>query len=149
VAERESGRSRDLGTKIGPQPPEEIRVGSHDKASWDGAGRCAAIIVNALDTSPDWRAHWLKDQSGKLAALGFSVVELDLRSFFGAPDKLETFLGHRLCLDQRRQFFRSSRAMKQSGFDLLIKASVARDEIVYAGFCAAAVIAFDCSKDSS
>jgi hypothetical protein len=69
VAERESGRSRDLGTKIGPQPPEEIRVGSHDKASWDGAGRCAAIIVNALDTSPDWRAHWLKDQSGKLAAL--------------------------------------------------------------------------------
>lgn len=50
-----------------------------------GAGRCAAIIVNALDTSPDW--------SAQLAALGFSVVELDLRSFFGAPDKLETFLG--------------------------------------------------------
>jgi hypothetical protein len=22
-----------------------------------GAGRCAAIIVNALDTNPDWRAR--------------------------------------------------------------------------------------------
>jgi len=32
--------------------------------------------------------------------------------------------------------------MKQSGFDALIKQAVARDKIVYAGFGAAAVIAF-------
>src|SRR5438105_6681439 len=38
------------------------------------------------------------------------------------------------------------RAMKQSGFDMLIKSAVARDEIVYAGFSAAAVIAFDSLK---
>jgi dipeptidase E len=36
--------------------------------------------------------------------------------------------------------------MKQSGFDLLIKNAVAHDEIVYAGFSAAAVIAFDSLK---
>ena len=36
--------------------------------------------------------------------------------------------------------------MKQSGFDALIRSAVARDEIVYAGFSAAAVIAFDSLK---
>ena len=35
------------------------------------------------------------------------------------------------------------RAMKQSGFDTLIRNALARNEIVYAGFSAAAVIAFD------
>lgn len=33
--------------------------------------------------------------------------------------------------------------MKQSGFDTIIRGAVERDEIVYAGFSAAAVIAFD------
>jgi dipeptidase E len=36
--------------------------------------------------------------------------------------------------------------MKQSGFDMLIKSAVARDEMVYAGFSAAAVVAFDSLK---
>ena len=36
--------------------------------------------------------------------------------------------------------------MKQSDFDMLIKASVACDEIVYAGFSAATVIAFNSLK---
>jgi dipeptidase E len=36
--------------------------------------------------------------------------------------------------------------MKQSGFDVLIKSAVARDEIVYAGFSAAAVIVFESLK---
>ena len=36
--------------------------------------------------------------------------------------------------------------MKQSGFDTLIRGAVARDEIVYAGFSAAAVIASDSLK---
>jgi dipeptidase E len=36
--------------------------------------------------------------------------------------------------------------MKQSGLDVLIKNAVARDSIVYAGFSAAAVIAFDSLK---
>jgi dipeptidase E len=96
---------------------------------------------NATDTSPDWRARWLTDQSAKLSALGFSVVELDLRSFFGAPDKLETFLGGigLVWIDGGNAFV-LRQAMRQSGFDLLIKASVTRDEIVYAGFSAAAVI---------
>ena len=36
--------------------------------------------------------------------------------------------------------------MRQSGFDTLIKRALARDEIVYGGFSAATVIAFDSMK---
>jgi dipeptidase E len=112
-----------------------------------GAGRRTAIIVNALDNKPDNRARWLKDQTAKLAALGFRVVELDLRSYFGASRNLETFLSSiDLVWINGGNAFVLRRAMKQSGFDLIIRASVARDEIVYAGFSAAAAIAFDSLK---
>jgi dipeptidase E len=124
---------------LGDQPEELVALA--------GSARRAAIIVNALDTSPDWRARFLKEQTRKLIDLGFSVVELDLRSYFGAPDKLETFLGGiGLVWINGGNAFVLRRAMRQSGFDLLIKASVGRDEIVYAGFSAAAVIAFDSLK---
>ena len=36
--------------------------------------------------------------------------------------------------------------MRQSGFDGLVKSALARDEIVYSGFSAAAVIAFDSTR---
>jgi hypothetical protein len=72
-----------------------------------GSARRAAIIVNALDNHPAGRAVWLKEQTDKLVGLGFSVVELDLRSFFGAPDK-EIPERNRPRLDQRRQCFHSS-----------------------------------------
>jgi hypothetical protein len=35
-----------------------------------------------LDNRPEGRAAWLKEQTGKLVGLAFSVVELDLRSYF-------------------------------------------------------------------
>jgi dipeptidase E len=109
-----------------------------------GAARRAAIIVNALDDAPEGRARWLKAQTDKLADLGFSVVELDLRCYFGKADRLGAFLaGIDLVWINGGNAFILRRAMKQSGFDLLIKASLARDEIVYAGFSAAAVVAFD------
>jgi dipeptidase E len=112
-----------------------------------GAARRAAIIVNALDNMPEGRAHWLRAQTDKLARLGFSVVELDLRNYFGAADKLKQFLsGIDLVWINGGNAFILRRAMKQSGFDVLIKTSVARDEIVYAGFSAASVIAFDSLK---
>jgi dipeptidase E len=109
-----------------------------------GSARRAAIIVNALDNRPDGRAVWLKKQTDKLVGLGFSVVELDLRSYFERSDELKRFLGDiDLVWINGGNAFILRRAMKQSGFDALIKCALARDEIVYAGFSAAAVIAYD------
>jgi dipeptidase E len=124
---------------LGDRPEELVALA--------GSARRAAIIVNALDHRPEGRAVWLKEQTDKLAGLGFSVVELDLRSYFGAPDRLKRFLSDiGLVWINGGNAFILRRAMKQSGFDELIKSAVARDEIVYAGFSAAAVIAFDSLK---
>jgi dipeptidase E len=112
-----------------------------------GTARRAAIIVKALDNTPDARARWLAAQTDKLADLGFSVVELDLRRYFGATDGLQQLLGGiDLVWINGGNAFILRRAMKQSGFDGLIKESLVRDDIVYAGFSAAAVIAFNSLK---
>lgn len=109
-----------------------------------GSARRAAIVVNALDHRPEGRAVWLKKQTDKLVGLGFSVVELDLRDYFGGSDKLGALLNDvDVVWINGGNAFILRRAMKQSGFDLLIKSALARDEIVYAGFSAAAVIASD------
>jgi dipeptidase E len=107
------------------------------------AGR-AGIVVNALDHLPTVRAIWLRKQTDKLAELGFSVAELDLRDYFGASDTLGARLNDMdVVWITGGNAFNLRRAMKQSGFDALIKNVLARDEIVYAGFSAAAVIVSD------
>lgn len=127
--------SFDLGNR-----PEEL-------VALAGAARRAAIIVNALDHRPEARATWLRKQTDKLVDFGFSVTELDLRRYFGAPDELQGFLnGIDLVWINGGNSFILRRAMKQSRFDVLIKSAVARDSIVYAGFSAAAVIASDSLK---
>jgi dipeptidase E len=124
---------------LGDQPEELVALA--------GSARRAAIIVNALDNRPEGRAVWLKEQTGKLVGFSFSVVELDLRSYFGESDQLKRFLSDiDLVWINGGNAFILRRAMKQSGFDALIKSAVARNEIVYAGFSAAAVIAFDSLK---
>jgi dipeptidase E len=124
---------------IGDKPQELVALAGP-------AGR-AAIIVNALDNRPEARALWLKNQTDKLAALGFSAVELDLRRYFGPSGDLKGFLRDiDVVWINGGNAFILRRAMKQSGFDVLIKSALARDEVVYAGFSAAAVIAFDCLK---
>jgi dipeptidase E len=124
---------------LGDEPQELLAL--------TGSARCAAIIVNALDSRPEQRAVWLKEQTEKLIDLGFSVVELDLKSYFGAADQLKKFLSN---IDfvwiNGGNAFILRRAMKQSGFDMLIKEAVACDDIVYGGFSAAAVIASDSLK---
>jgi dipeptidase E len=112
-----------------------------------GSAKRAAIVLNALDHRLERRAGWLKEETDKLVGLGFSEVELDLRRYFGAPDRLKRFLSNvDLVWINGGNAFIFRRAMKQSGFDMLIKSAVARDEIVYAGFSAGAVIACDSLK---
>jgi dipeptidase E len=118
---------------VGDRPEELVAL--------SGAAKRAAIIVNALDHRPERRSGWLKDQTDKLGGLGFSVFELDLRRYFGAAAALGALL-HQVDVVwiNGGNTFILRRAMKQSGFDLLIKDALARDQIVYGGFSAAAVV---------
>jgi dipeptidase E len=102
----------------------------------------AAVIVNALDHREPARAQWLKSQTIKLRALGFTVQELDLRQFFGISDRIgETLEQFDAVWVNGGNAFILRRAMKQSGFDVAIADLLERDRIVYSGFSAAAVIA--------
>jgi dipeptidase E len=106
--------------------------------------RRAAIVVNALDNRPEPRAAWLSKQTDKLAGLGFTVVELDLRDYFESSSGLGTLLGDiDVAWVNGGNAFILRRAMKQSGFNMLIKSALARDEIVYAGFSAGTVVVSD------
>ena len=119
---------------VGARPDHFVRL--------VGGEMRAAIIVNALDHREEARTNWLQSQETKLQALGFAAQELDLRQFFGARGRLSEAL---------RQFdvvwvnggnaFILRRAMRQSGFDVVIADLLERDRIVYSGFSAAAVIA--------
>ncbi len=106
------------------------------------SARRIAIILNALDNRPEERSKWLEDQTDRLTRLGFDVVELGLRNHFQNPTQLGAFLKEvDIVWINGGNSFILRRAMKQSGFDTLIKDALANDEIVYAGFSAAAVIA--------
>jgi dipeptidase E len=119
---------------LGDQPEELVAL--------CGTGRRAAIIVNALDNFPGPRSSWLKRQTDKIANLGFRVAELDLRDFFANARRLGVVLGNTdMIWINGGNAFILRRAMKQSGFDLLLKEALAQDRIVYAGFSAGSVIA--------
>jgi len=107
-----------------------------------GTARRAAIVVNALDDHNEDRANWLASQMHQLGKLGFTAVELDLRDYFARPDQLGPVLDQLdLVWVSGGNTFVLRRAMKQSGFDELIKQRLASDQIVYGGFSAGAVIA--------
>ena len=117
---------------IGEKPDELVKL---------APGGHVGIIMNALDNRPDARRTWQDDQTRKLQGLGFSVEAFDLRDHFENLDGLER---------QLRQFdavwvnggnaFLLRRAMQLSGFDTALRAALAHDQLVYAGFSAAAVV---------
>jgi dipeptidase E len=118
---------------IGERPDELVALAR-------GAKR-AAIIVNALDNMTEERAKWLSRQTVELANLGFVVTELDLRDHFGKTERLEKLLSEvDVVWINGGNTFILRRAMRQSGIDKLIQAALRRDQIVFAGFSAAAVI---------
>lgn len=111
-----------------------------------GSGKKAAIISNALDSiSPTARSIYrdeVYDPHTELASLGLETEELDLRRFFGQPEALEAKLSEfDLVWVMGGNAFVLRRAMKQSGFDDVITGMLERDEIVYGGFSAGAVVA--------
>ena len=117
---------------IGDDPAELVKLAPDGRVG---------LIMNALDNFPDARQNWQNAQTEKLTGLGFAVEPLDLRSFFSVPSQMSNSLKQ---LDavwvNGGNAFVLRRAMALSGFDEAIKAELADDAIVYAGFSAAAVV---------
>lgn len=111
-----------------------------------GSGKRAAIVSNALDTISDTARSIFRDEvydpHVEMASLGLETEELDLRRYFGQPQALRSKLsGFDLVWVMGGNAFVLRRAMKQSGFDDVITGMLERDEIVYGGFSAGAVVA--------
>jgi len=111
-----------------------------------GSGKRAAVISNALDNISSTARTIFRDEvyspHVELASLGMATAELDLRDYFGnAPALQEKLAEFDLVWATGGNAFVLRRAMKQSGFDDVITDMLDRDEIVYGGFSAGAVVA--------
>ena len=106
-----------------------------------GSGKRAVVILNALDYVQEVRDEFLASQTKDLVKLGFTVGELDLRNYFGKQDELEKVLKQKdLVWINGGNTFILRKAMKQSGFDVIIPQLFKTDSIVYAGFSAAVCV---------
>jgi dipeptidase E len=106
-----------------------------------GTGARAALIFNALDHNQPVRDHFAAGQRDALHKLGFDTEEIDLRQFFGRPAALRDVLHDKnLVWVNGGNVFILRRAMRQSGFDQIIRERLAADTLIYAGFSAGAVI---------
>ena len=115
-------------------------------AALAGAGARTAVISNAVDFIPaDARAAYARnvyDPVAHFAELGLAAFDLDLRGYFGRPEALAAALqGVGLVWATGGNAFLLRRAMRQSGFDELIRAALAADRLVYGGWSAGAVVA--------
>ncbi len=107
-----------------------------------GLGSGAVIILNARDyKEPENRNQYLQWEIETLSGIGFNAEELDLRNYFGKEKELDNLLNKKqlVWIDGGNTFL-LRRAMKQSGFDNVIKKLLKDDKIVYAGFSAACVV---------
>ena len=111
-----------------------------------GQGARVGVISNALDTIPqaarEAYARNVHDPLADLRAHGLIASDLDLRSFFGQPERLDAALGE---LDAvwavGGNAFLLRRAMRQSGFDDAGVRRIRADTILYGGWSAGAVVA--------
>jgi dipeptidase E len=110
------------------------------------AGTRVAVIANGYDTSsPLGRDPYLAefyDPIGEFRRLGLMPEELDLRASFGDARSLRQRLGaFGLVWVMGGNSFILRRAMRQSGFDSVIRELLSADAIAYGGYAAGAVVA--------
>lgn len=93
------------------------------------------IIANAQDHKSDpERAQKVEGDVALLAAIGCNASEIDLREYFGDPDRLEqTLLGLDGVWVRGGGAFVLRQALAGSGGDVVIRDLVERDALVYAG----------------
>jgi dipeptidase E len=109
-------------------------------------GDRVAIIGNGYDGASDmareiYRAE-VYDPITEFRSLGLAAEPVDLRAHFGDARSLEARLsGFSLVWVMGGNSFVLRRAMKQSGFDRVIRDLLERDAIAYGGYAAGAVVA--------
>jgi len=103
----------------------------------------ALVIGNALDHARgDLREMYARGSVDALSGLGFSTAEMDLRDYFGAPDRLGTALRDvGLVWVNGGNVFLLRRAMRQSGLDRYLIERRNDDGFVYGGYSAGACVA--------
>lgn len=106
-----------------------------------GNKRCA-LILNARDYfSPEDRGVGLIQQTEELTRLGIEAEEIDLRKYFEKSEELKTKLEEfdAVWVPGGNSFL-LLHAMKESGFDEIIKQFLSEDKFVYAGYSAGIVV---------
>ncbi len=111
-----------------------------------GQGARIGVIANALDAIPqadrDGYARTVHDPIAELRSHGLDAADLDLRRYFGAPERLaEALDGLDAVWATGGNTFLLRRAMRQSGFDRVGVERIQSDKLVYGGWSAGAVVA--------
>ena len=110
------------------------------------SGKRVAVIANGYDACTRlarnvYRAE-VYDPMAEFQSLGLVAEELDLRAYFGDPESLRRRLSaFDLVWVMGGNSFVLRRAMKQSGFDNVIRDMLETDTIAYGGYAAGAVVA--------
>jgi dipeptidase E len=99
------------------------------------------LILNALDYTHASREKFHVSQSTMLESLGFSVSEIDLRHYFGEPEKLDHALRalEMLWVNGGNTFI-LRRALRQSGFDVVGPPLISSEKLFYGGFSAGCAV---------
>ena len=100
-----------------------------------GTNKTAAVIMNATDGYGDsQRPKYLRRQIDALSEIGISGTDVDLRRYFGEPDKLRKALSAvGLLWVVGGNTFVLRRAMRETGLDQTL---LANRDVVYGGFSA-------------
>jgi len=109
-------------------------------------GSRVAVIANGYDACTRLARNIYRaeayDPIAEFQSLGLVAEELDLRAYFGDPRSLQQRLGaFDLVWVMGGNSFVLRRAMKQSGFDTVIRELLEADAIAYGGYAAGAVVA--------
>ena len=109
-------------------------------------GPKVAIVANGYDgasaTAREIYRAEVYDPLAEFHALGLQPTLVDLRAHFGDPQSLRTRLSnYDLVWVMGGNSFVLRRAMRQSGFDTVIRDLVEADAIAYGGYAAGAVVA--------
>jgi len=124
---------------------EKLRDFSGSANPPEGVPR-VAVIANGYDHRSDiardiYRAE-VYDPIAEFRSLGLEPDQLDLRAHFGDPQSLEIRLSsYHLVWVMGGNSFVLRRAMRQSGFDTIIRDRLDADTIAYGGYAAGASVA--------
>ena len=118
-----------------------FRLGDHPEqlTALIGPNKKVAVIANSIDfgNDPERRRAGVQREIDDLSKLGLQPEELDLRSYFGKPQKLEKKLSEYGSLWVRGgNTFVLRRAYKESGLDNWLLKHRNDRELVYAGYSA-------------